>query len=129
MSNQTAKAKILYMDDDPLMCKFVFLAFDRQGLQVRTASNGQEGVEMALEWLPDLILIDLMMPIMDGFQATEALRIDPRTQQIPIVAYTADAEASTHAKALAAGMNGVITKAYPVVDLVRALLAYLPSKE
>jgi CheY-like chemotaxis protein len=126
MSNPTAKAKILYVDDDPLMCKFVFLALDRQGLQVRTASNGAEGVEMAMEWLPDLILMDLMMPIIDGFQATEALRSAPRTQQIPIVAFTADYQANTHAKALAAGMNGVITKAYPVDDLVRALLAYLP---
>ena len=126
MSNQTAKAKILYVDNDPMMCKLVPSFFDRQGLQVRAASNGHEGVEIALEWLPDLILMDLMMPTMDGLQATEALRAEPRTQQIPIVAYTVVPEASMHARAQEAGINGFISKSSPLTEVIRLLSTYLP---
>lgn len=127
MSNHPTKAKILYVDDDPVMRGTISLIFERQGLQVRTASNGNEGVQMALEWLPDLILMDLMMPIMDGFQATEALHADPRTRHIPIVAFSAAAEASVWARTQAAGMNGLILKSISLDKLVRIVRAYLPS--
>jgi CheY-like chemotaxis protein len=127
MSNHPAKAKILYVDDDPIMRQTVSLILERQGLQVQTASNGSEGVQMALEWLPDLILMDLMMPIMDGFQATEALRADPLTRRIPIVAFSAISEASVQTRTRAAGMNGLIRKSISPVKLVRIVHAYLPS--
>jgi CheY-like chemotaxis protein len=120
MSSDPIKAKILYVDDDPIMQKLVpfFLA---QHFQVRTAGNGHEGVEIALKWLPDLILTELRMPIIDGFQATQVLHADPRTRQIPIVAFMAPSEASLRAKAQEAGLNGFIPKSSLLVDLVRTL--------
>jgi CheY-like chemotaxis protein len=127
MSNCPAKAKILYVDDDPGLRGMLSLVLEHQGLQVQTASNGGEGVELALEWLPDLILMDLMMPFMDGFQAAEALRADPRTRQTPIMAFSADSEASVPARTRAAGMNGLIPKSTLLADLVRIICAYLPS--
>ena len=128
MSDHTAKVKILCVDDDEIMRQVVGLIFEQQGLQVRTASHGGEGVDMALEWLPDLILMDLMMPIMDGFQATETLRADPRTRQIPIVAFSAASESSVQARILAAGMTGLISKPILLDDLVRIVHTYLPSQ-
>lgn len=125
MSNHITKNKILYVDDDPILRQTVPFVLEQEDLLVRTASNGQEGVEIALEWLPDLILMDLMMPIMDGFQATEVLRADPRTQQIPILAFTGVADASGQAMTQAAGMNGFISKSTSLVDLVKTLGAYL----
>jgi CheY-like chemotaxis protein len=125
MSNHIIKNKILYVDDDPILRQTVPFVLEQEDLLVRTASNGQEGVEMALEWLPDLILMDLMMPIMDGFQATEALRADPRTQQTPILAFTGVADASGQAMTQAAGMNGFISKSTSLFDLVKTLGAYL----
>ena len=127
MSNHTAKTKILYMEDNPILQTIISLTLEKQGLQVRTASNGAEGVQMALEWLPDLILMDLMMPIMDGFQATEVLRADPRTRQIPIVAFSCATEANMQARAQEVGMNGFILKSHSSADMISALRAYFPS--
>ncbi len=103
------------------------LVFEQQGFQVRTASDGHKGVEIALEWLPDLILMDLMMPVMDGFQAAEILRAEPRTRHIPIVGFSGASEASVQARMRAAGMNGFIPKSSSPVDLIKTLHVYLPS--
>jgi CheY-like chemotaxis protein len=127
MSNLPAKAKILYVDDDQILGEIMRMVFEQQDFQVRTASNGHEGVEIALEWLPNLILMDLMMPIMDGFQAAEVLCADPRTQHIPIVGFSGASETSVQAKLRAAGMNGFIPKSSSPNDLIRTLHAYLPS--
>jgi CheY-like chemotaxis protein len=127
MSDHTAKAKILYIDDDPFLRQTVSLLLEEQGLQVRTASNGQEGVAIALDWLADLILMDLKMPMMDGFQATEALRADPRTRHIPIVAFSAAFEPGIQARTQVAGMNGLILKPISPDKLVKMVRAYLPS--
>jgi CheY-like chemotaxis protein len=127
MSDHTAKAKILYIEDDPFLRQIVSSTLEEQGLQVRTASNGQEGVAMALEWLADLILMDLKMPIMDGFQATKALQADPRTRHIPIVAFSAAFEPGIQARTQAAGMNGFIQKPISPDKLVRIIRAYLPG--
>jgi CheY-like chemotaxis protein len=127
MSNLPAKAKILYVDDDQILGEIMRMVFEQQDFQVRTASNGHEGVEIALEWLPNLILMDLMMPIMDGFQAAEVLRADPRTRHIPIVGFSGASETSVQAKLRAAGMNGFIPKSSSPNDLIRTLHAYLPS--
>jgi two-component system cell cycle response regulator DivK len=71
--------------------------------------------------------MDLMMPIMNGFQAAEALRADPLTRHIPILAFSAAAEASVRDRSRAAGMNSLILKSISPVKLVRIVHAYLPS--
>lgn len=128
MSTPPVKTKLLYVDDDPVLSQLVPLVLGQQGLQVQTASNGREGVEMALAGLPDLILMDLTMPIMDGFQATAILRADPRTRHIPIVALSGTSEANELAKVHELGMNGFILKSGSANDLIKTIQAYLPPK-
>ncbi|MCK6628161.1 MAG: response regulator [Anaerolineae bacterium] len=129
MSNPSIKIKLLYVDDDPILSQLVPLVLEQQGLQVQTASNGSEGVEKALAWLPDLILMDLTMPMMDGFQAAAALRADPRTRHIPIVALSGTSEAHELARVQELGMNGFILKSGSANDLIKTIQAYLPPKK
>jgi two-component system, cell cycle response regulator DivK len=126
MSSNPVKAKILYVDNDLMMCKLVSAFLERRGFLVRATGKGLEAVEMTREWLPDVILLDLMMPAMDGLQVAEALQADPRTQQIPIVAYTVVTETSVLERGREAGITGFISKATPLAEVVRLLPTYLP---
>ncbi len=127
MSNHETKAKVLCVDDDHNQRLLLSFLLERQGLEVRTAHDGQEGVTIALEWSPDLILMDLMMPGMDGFEATEVLRADPRTQHIPILALTAYGEEKMQARAKAVGIDGFVLKTVLPADLLETIREYLPT--
>ena len=121
------KAKVLCVDDDHGQRLLLSYLLERQGLDVRTADSGQEGVAVAQEWIPDLILMDLMMPGMNGFQAAELLRADPRTTNIPILALTAFGEEKMQAEAQTAGINGFVLKTILPADLLNTLREYLPD--
>lgn len=117
--------KVLYVEDEPLMRRLISKALSREGIRVRSASNGLEGVELAGVWEPDLILMDLMMPVMSGYDAAQALKEHPRTSGIPVLAFTANANEATEARAREAGMVGVISKSCPHGELVRAVREHL----
>jgi CheY-like chemotaxis protein len=121
------KAKVLCVDDDHGQRLLLSFLLERQGLDVRTANSGEEGVAVAQEWIPDLILMDLMMPGMNGFQAAELLRADPRTANIPILALTAFGEEKMQAEAESAGINGFVLKTILPADLLNTLREYLPD--
>lgn len=121
------KAKVLCVDDDHGQRLLLSFLLERQGLDVRTANSGEEGVAVAQEWIPDLILMDLMMPGMNGFQAAEILRADPRTANIPILALTAFGEEKMQAEAETAGINGFVLKTILPADLLDTLREYLPD--
>lgn len=125
MTEGNTLPKILYVEDNEMQQQVVIMILKREGFEVRTAFNGQEGVDIAVEWLPDLILMDLMMPIMDGFQATEVLKKNPLTQDIPIVALTARHEADIPDRAKAVGMVDVVRKTHPPPVLVQAIQTQL----
>jgi len=127
MSDTDTRPKVLCVDDDHDQRLLLSFLLERQGLDVRTASDGEEGVTVALEWLPDLILMDLMMPGVDGFEATERLRADQRTAQIPILALTAYGEEKMQAKAEAVGMDGFVLKTILPADLSDVLREHIPS--
>jgi CheY-like chemotaxis protein len=116
------------VDDDHDQRLLLSFLLERRGLDVRTAYDGAEGVAIAREWLPDLILMDLMMPGVDGFEATKQLRADPRTSHIPILALTAYGEEKMQAKAEAVGMDGFVLKTILPADLSDVLSEYLPSE-
>ena len=103
-----SSAKILCVDDDHGQRLLLSYLLERHGLDVRTATGGEEAVAIAQDWVPDLILMDLMMPGMDGFQAAEILRADPRTADIPILALTAYGEEKMQVKAKEIGINGFV---------------------
>ena len=103
--------RILYIednDDNVYMLKLRFQLLD--GFEVLVADNGEKGVATAIAERPDLILMDLDIPVVDGWEASRRLKRDPATHDIPIIALTAHAMAGSREKALAAGCDDFDTK-------------------
>ncbi len=121
------RPKVLCVEDDYDQRRLLFFLLQRDGLNVRTAADGREGVSIALEWSPDLILMDLMMPVMDGFEATQALRSYDGTRTTPILALTAFGEEPIRQRARAVGMDGFMLKTILPAGLLETLSQYLPS--
>ena len=97
------------------------------GFAVETAANGREAIDKAIDLQPDLILMDASMPVLDGWQATRALKADPRTRRIPVVALTAHAFDDAKQEARDAGCDGFITKPCLPDDLVTEVRATLEA--
>jgi len=102
--------KVLVVEDNPLNLELATDLLEAAGFEVISAQTGEAGIKTAREAQPDLILMDLSLPGMDGIEATKALKADPQTSGIPIVAVTAHAMKGDEQKALAAGCEGYITK-------------------
>lgn len=111
-------SKILYIEDHPAQRDIMAQMLELSGYEVAVASDGIEGVEQAHSWNPDLILMDLRMPRMDGFDAIRELRMGPDTADIPIIAISAWASAKHKERAMEAGADEHFTKP---VDLPRLL--------
>ena len=92
-----------------------------RGFRVVTTGDGLGAVDMALALRPDVILMDLSMPVIDGWEATRLIKKNARTSAIPIVVMTAHQETSDHEEARAAGCNSVFVKPFPPADLVAEL--------
>lgn len=91
----SAPAKILITEDDPSLLKALVKKFNNEGFQVFSANNGEEGLKTALEKQPDLILLDIVMPIMDGIAMLKLLRQNPWGAKVPVVMLTNLADASS----------------------------------
>ena len=118
--------KILYVEDNEDNVYVVESRFARAGLTVVVAPDGERGVAMATTEKPDLILMDLTMPVLDGWEATRRIKANPGTAHIPIIALSAHAMAGDREKALDAGCDDYDTKPVELPRLlgkVRALLA------
>jgi CheY-like chemotaxis protein len=110
--------KILYVEDHPAQRDIMAQMLELSGYEVAVACDGIDGVEQARSWGPDLILMDLRMPRMDGFEAIKELRKDATTADMPIIAISAWASAKHKERAIEAGANEHFTKP---VDLSRLL--------
>lgn len=115
--------KILVVDDMPDN-RELFLQYLEDDYAIVEATNGREAVQMAIEHLPDLILMDLSLPEMTGWEATSILKQNESTKKIPVIALTAHAMTGDREKAIAAGCDDYLTK--PVVASV--LLEMVRSK-
>ena len=114
-------------DDEPIRTAYL-IAMHAKGYTVLEAENGTEGVRLAQEYRPDLILLDLMMPVLDGWSAAKALQENPATASIPRVAITAlHLDASTRDK-LAADFALVLPKPIALLDLYAAMEALLRGR-
>ena len=103
--------KVLYIEDNDDNVYMLKMRFEMlEGFEVLVAEDGEVGCQIALTEIPDVILMDLDLPIVDGWQATRRLKADQRTQKIPIIALTAHAMAGSREKALAAGCDEFDTK-------------------
>jgi len=110
--------KILLVEDNEMNRDMLSRRLERKGFEVVIAVNGQAGVDMAASSDPDIILMDLSLPVIDGWEATRLIKADPATQSIPVIALTAHAMAGDEKKARAAGCDDYDTKP---VDLSRLL--------
>lgn len=103
-------AKILIVEDNPMNLDMLSRRLLRAGYQVVSAENGVLGVDAARREQPDLILMDLSLPEIDGWEATRRIRAEPTTRHIPVIALTAHALTSDRESALAAGCSDFDTK-------------------
>ncbi|MAH97926.1 MAG: two-component system response regulator [Euryarchaeota archaeon] len=103
-------SKILIVEDNEMNRDMLSRRLMRKGFEVVMAEDGQEGVDMSISENPDLILMDLSLPIMDGWQATTTIKNSEKTKNIPIIVLTAHAMAGDREKALEAGADEYDTK-------------------
>ena len=94
--------------------------------EVIEALNGQEGVDMAEAEKPDLILMDIQLPVLDGYEATRQIKANPSLSQIPIIAVTSYALSGDEAKAMAAGCDGYVTKPFSPRLLLEKVREFMP---
>jgi len=125
----TEKHSILIIDDDPLIRRIVTRTLDAKGYKVSEARSGAEGLELAFQDPPDLILLDLMMPGMDGFAVCTALRQNPATTNIPILMLTALDQTDSKVRGLKTGADDYITKPFNIEELETRIQAHLRRSE
>lgn len=119
--------KILVVEDEVTNQEVAEVILKNQGFKTYVAANGKEGIEKAISEQPDLILMDILMPVLDGLSATEILKKDDRTRHIPIVAVTAKASNTDRREAEAAGCDGFLTKPFRNRTLVETVKQFLPD--
>ena len=123
--------KILYVEDNEDNIFMLARRLEQQGFEVLVARDGEEGVAMAAAEAPDLILMDLGLPVLDGWAATRRLKAGPETRAIPVIAISAHAMDGDREKALAAGCDDYDTKPVSLprlLEKVRAALAEEPAR-
>jgi len=121
--------KILYVEDNDDNIYVVKNRFTRAGFTVLVATDGAQGVAMAAAEQPDLILMDLRLPVLDGWEATRRIKAQPETRHIPIIALTAYAMSGDREKALAAGCDDFDTKPVELPRLLEKVRALLQKGE
>jgi two-component system cell cycle response regulator DivK len=118
-------ARLLLVEDNEMNRDMLSRRLLRRGFEVSVAVDGQEGVDMVRAELPDLVLMDMSLPIMDGWEATRQLKADARTAAIPVIALTAHAMAGDREKALEAGCDDYDTKPIELPRLLEKIAALL----
>jgi CheY-like chemotaxis protein len=115
--------KILYVDDNDDNVYVLRSRLTRAGFSVVIATDGAQGVAMAAKEQPDLILMDLGLPVLDGWEATRRIKAAPETRHIPVIALTAHAMTGDREKALAAGCDDFETKPVELARLLEKIKA------
>ena len=121
--------KILLVEDNEMNRDMLSRRLERRGFQVVIAVDGQQGVDLARSETPDLILMDMSLPVLDGWEATRQLKADPQTRPIPVIALTAHAMAGDRERALEAGCDEYETKPVEFARLLAKIQALVKGRE
>jgi len=122
-------AKILLVEDNEMNRDMLSRRLSRNGFEMVMAVNGQEGVDLALSEQPALILMDMSLPVLDGWEATRRVKANPATAGIPVIALTAHAMAKDREDAMAAGCDDFDTKPVELPRLLGKMRALLGLPE
>lgn len=120
--------KILLVEDNEVNRNMLARRLLRQGYEVVTAGDGQEGMALSQSASPDLIIMDMSLPVIDGWQATQQIKANPQTHAVPIIALTAHAMTGDREKALQCGCDDYATKPIDFVSLLEKIQHLLPRK-
>ena len=120
--------RILVVEDNEWSRDILVRRLSRRGYQVICAADGRRGIAMAHDQFPDLIVMDMSLPEIDGWDAVRRLKADPATRAIPIVALTAHAMASDRKRAMDAGCDDYHTKPVDFESLVRSMESFLEAR-
>jgi CheY-like chemotaxis protein len=120
---------ILIIEDNPSNLKLAKIVLEKEGYKVLTAEAAEDGIEILKDVHPDMILMDLQLPHMDGLQLTSLLKRNPETQDIIIIALTAYAMSGDEMKALSSGCDGYITKPFDTRTLAATIESYFNRTE
>jgi len=123
------KKKILIADDNPDLISILQVQLENKGYDTVQAANGRQAVDIATAQLPDLILMDIMMPQMNGLQAARLIRQNPKTHSIPMLASTAKVSHADTKECLESGFNDHIAKPFTSTQLASRIEKLLKSSE
>ncbi|MFA5159863.1 MAG: response regulator [Candidatus Omnitrophota bacterium] len=112
------KKKILFIEDEPDQVMMISLRLEKNGYEVISSMDGEEGFKTAVKEKPSLILVDVIMPGIDGFEVCRRLRKDPATKHIPIISTTAAGMDDVERQCITAGADDCVRKPYDSADLL-----------
>jgi two-component system cell cycle response regulator DivK len=121
--------RILIVEDQEDNRAILRDVLSREGYQLIEAVDGREGVEIALRERPDLILMDIQLPVIDGYEATRRIKGHPDLKSIPVIAVTSYALSGDETKARAAGCDGYVTKPFSPRQIVGKVREHLPPED
>ena len=120
---------VLIIEDEPSLVEVLSYNLEKEGFEVLTANNGRYGLERARSALPDLVILDLMLPLIDGLQVCAQLRSDPKTQNIRVLMLTARSEETDEVVGFNVGADDYVTKPFKVRPLIHRIKALLRRNE
>lgn len=127
MSEAAPGKKILVVDDEPFIVETLRFALEHAGYSCLLAYDGEDGIRMAREENPDLILLDIMLPKLNGFQICRLLKFDERYRHIPIIMLSARAQARDRLIGKEIGADEYVTKPFDLPALLQVIARYLPA--
>lgn len=120
-----AKKKVLIVEDEESLLKLESILLTSKGYDVRGVSNGQEALDAIAEEKPDLVLLDIMLPEIDGFEVCQRIKDDPETKEIPVIMLTAKKSREDMARGEKVGADWYITKPFKSVMVIETIQRFL----
>jgi two-component system alkaline phosphatase synthesis response regulator PhoP len=129
LKKKADKVKILIVDDEPNIVQTLQDRLEMNDFNVVTACNGKEGLDMAIQETPDVVLLDVIMPVMDGLEMLEALRKEPTCQDVSVVMLTARSQTQDIARANACGIEDYIVKPFDLSELLEKIESIVENRK